>query len=101
MANHRQRYGRFAAQLAEVGIIASGTFIQLSTHCSTPNCRLHTNPPQLHSPLPPTDNQGGRQDRHTRRLTDRNDALYTEWTVNNQRIRQLHHTDMCNQRSCS
>jgi hypothetical protein len=88
LAHYRQRYHELAAQLAEIGFIVSGTVIQRSTHCGTPGCRCHADPPQLHGPYYQwTTKVAGKT--VTRRLTDREAALYIEWTANNRQIRQL------------
>ena len=88
LANYRHRYRELAAQLAKVGFIASGTVIQRSTRCGTTGCRCHADPPQLHGPYWQWTTKIASKT-VTRRLTDREAALYTEWTANNRQIRQL------------
>ena len=82
------RYRELAGQLAEVGFIATGTVVQRSTRCGTPGCRCHADPPQPHGPYWQwTTKVAGKT--VTRRLTERQAALYTEWTANNRKFRQL------------
>ena len=88
LADYRRQYRELAAQLAEVGFIATGTVIQRSTRCGTPGCRCHADPPRLHGPYYQwTTKVAGKT--VTRRLTDREAALYREWIANNRQLRQL------------
>jgi hypothetical protein len=88
LADYRQRYRELAAQLAEVGFITTGTVLQRHTRCGTPGCRCHADPPQLHGPYYQwTTKVAGKT--VTRRLTDHQAALYTEWTANNRQIRRI------------
>ena len=88
LAAYQSRYRQLAGQLAEIGFIATGTVVQRSTRCGTPGCRCHADPPQPHGPYWQwTTKVAGKT--VTRRLTERQAALYTEWTANNRQIRQL------------
>jgi hypothetical protein len=88
LANYQRRYRELAAQLAEVGFIATGTVVQRSTRCGTPGCRCHADPPHLHGPYWQwTTKVAGKT--VTRRLTERQAALYTEWVTNNRHLAQL------------
>jgi hypothetical protein len=88
LADYQRRYRELAGQLAEVGFIATGTVVQRSTRCGTPGCRCHADPPQPHGPYWQwTTKVAGKT--VTRRLTERQAALYTEWTANNRKFRQL------------
>jgi hypothetical protein len=88
LADYRQRYRELAAQLAEVGFIATGTVIQRSTRCGTPGCRCHADSPQLHGPYWQWTTKIANKT-VTRRLTDREAALYNEWTANNRQVGEL------------
>ena len=96
LADYQRRYRELAGQLAEVGFIATGTVVQRSTRCGTPGCRCHADPPQSHGPYWQwTTKVAGKT--VTRRLTERQAALYTEWTANNRKFRRADHTDARNQ----
>jgi hypothetical protein len=88
LAYYRQRYRELAAQLAQVGFITTGTVIQRSTRCGTSGCRCHADPPQLHGPYWQWTTKIANKT-VTRRLTDRQAALYTEWAANNRQLGQL------------
>ena len=88
LADYQRRYRELAGQLAEVGFIATGTVVQRSTRCGTPGCRCHADPRQPHGPYWQwTTKVAGKT--VTPRLTERQGALYTEWTANNRKFRQL------------
>lgn len=88
LANYQRQYRELAAQLAEIGFIATGTVIERSTRCGTPGCRCHADPPRLHGPYHQwTTKVAGKT--VTRRLTSQQAALYREWIDNNRRLRQL------------
>jgi hypothetical protein len=88
LADYRQRYRELAAQLSTVGFILTGTVIQRSTRCGTPGCRCHADPPQLHGPYWQWTTKIANKT-VTRRLTDREAALYNEWTANNRQLGEL------------
>ena len=50
LADYQRQYRELAAQLADIGFIATGTVIQRSTRCGTPGCGCHADPPRLHGP---------------------------------------------------
>lgn len=88
LADYQHRYRQLAAQLAEIGFIANGTVIQRSTRCGSPGCHCHAEPPRLHGPYYQwTTKVAGKT--VTRRLTEREAALYQEWIANNRQLRQL------------
>ncbi|MGH9028746.1 MAG: DUF6788 family protein, partial [Acidimicrobiales bacterium] len=47
LAEYERRYRALAGELAEIGLIASGSVTRRSTRCSTPGCHCHADPPQL------------------------------------------------------
>jgi hypothetical protein len=88
LADYQRQYRELAAQLAEIGFIATGTVIQRSTRCGTPGCGCHADPPRLHGPYYQwTTKRAGKT--VTRRLTEREAVLYQEWIANNRQLRQL------------
>jgi hypothetical protein len=88
LAACRRRCRELAAQLAGTGFVLAGTVIRRYTRCTSPGCRCRADPPRLHGPYWQwTAKTAGKT--VTRRLTDRQAALYTEWTAGNRRARQL------------
>ena len=88
LADYRRQHRKLAAQLAQIGFIATGTLIERSTRCGTPGCACHADPPRLHGPYHQwTTKIAGKT--VTRRLTDRQAAHYREWIDNNRQLRQL------------
>ncbi len=88
LADYRRQYRKLAAELAQIGFIATGTLIERSTRCGTPGCACHADPPRLHGPYHQwTTKIAGKT--VTRRLTDRQAAHYREWIDNNRQLRQL------------
>ncbi len=50
LADYEQRYRELAAQIATIGLIHSGSLTRRYTHCATPGCKCHADPPQPHGP---------------------------------------------------
>lgn len=50
LARIQARYQRHAAELAHLGFMLKGSLVQRFLTCSTPSCRCHADPPQLHGP---------------------------------------------------
>ena len=85
---YERRYRRLAAQLADIGLIASGSITRRYTRCGTPTCRCHVDPPQLHGPYWQwTAKIEGKT--VTRRLTPDQARLYKKWIVNDRQLRSL------------
>lgn len=88
LATYQRRYRELAAQLAEVGYIATGSITRRSTRCGTPSCRCHADPPQLHGPYWQwTAKVDGKT--VTRRLNDSEAKLYQQLIANNRHLRAL------------
>ena len=68
VAAYERRYRELATQLADIGLIASGSVVRRYTRCGTAGCRCHAD---------------------TRRLTEREANLYTEWIANDRQLRRL------------
>lgn len=47
---YQRRYRALAAQLADIGYMASGTLAPRSSRCGKANCACHADPPRLHGP---------------------------------------------------
>lgn len=88
LAAYERRYRELASQLAEIGLIASGSVVHRHTRCSTTGCRCHANPPQLHGPYYQwTAKVDGKT--VTRRLTEQEANLYKNWITNDRHLRTL------------
>ena len=88
LAAYERRYRELAGELAEIGLISSGSVIRRYTHCAAPGCKCNADPPQPHGPYYQwTAKVNGKT--VTKRLTDREAELYQEWIGNDRRIRAL------------
>lgn len=88
LAGYQRRYRELAAQLADIGLIAHGSITQRYTRCGSPGCRCHADPPQRHGPYWQwTAKVAGKT--VTRRLTERQAALYTDWIANDRKLRAI------------
>jgi hypothetical protein len=48
----RRRRRQLAAEIAKLGPCLPGSLVDRTTRCSSPTCRCHKDPPQLHGPYP-------------------------------------------------
>lgn len=88
LADYERRYRQLAQQLAQIGLISSGSVTRRYTRCGTAGCRCHADPPQPHGPYYQwTAKINGKT--VTRRLTDREAKLYLEWIANDRHMRRL------------
>jgi alkanesulfonate monooxygenase SsuD/methylene tetrahydromethanopterin reductase-like flavin-dependent oxidoreductase (luciferase family) len=88
LASYERRYRELAQQLADIGLISSGSVTRRYTHCATPGCRCHAEPPQLHGPYYQwTAKVNGKT--VTRRLSAEEAKLYKEWINNDRKMRRL------------
>lgn len=88
LAAYESRYRELAGQLATIGLIHSGSVTRRYTHCTSPGCKCHANPPQPHGPYYQwTAKINGKT--VTRRLNQHEAHLYQEWIANDRRLRQL------------
>jgi len=88
LANYERRYRELAAQLAEIGLISTGTVTRRYTHCATPGCKCNGDPPQPHGPYYQwTTKQNGKT--VTRRLNADEAKLYKQWIDNDRKMRRL------------
>ena len=88
LENYERRYRELAEQLACIGLISSGTVTRRFTHCATPGCRCHGDPPQPHGPYYQwTTKVNGKT--VTRRLSATEAKLYQQWIDNDRKMRRL------------
>lgn len=88
LASYERRYRELAEQLAEIGLISSGSVTRRFTHCASAGCRCHGDPPQPHGPYYQwTTKVNGKT--VTRRLNPEEAKLYKEWIANDRKMRRL------------
>ena len=88
LAAYERRYRELAGELAEIGLISSGSVIRRYTHCTAPGCKCNADPPQPHGPYYQwTVKVAGKT--VTRRLSAKEAKLYKEWIANDRRMRRL------------
>ena len=88
LADYERRYRELARQLADIGLIASGSITQRYTRCASPGCRCNADPPQRHGPYWQwTAKVNGKT--LTRRVTQPQAALYKEWIANDRKLRAI------------
>jgi hypothetical protein len=89
LADYERRYRDLAAQLADIGLISSGSITRRYTVCGTPGCKCHGDDPlQRHGPYYQwTAKENGKT--VTRRLNASEATLYGEWIANDRHMRRL------------
>jgi hypothetical protein len=88
LAEYQQRYRDLARQLADIGLIASGSITSRYTRCASPGCRCHADPPRPHGPYwQHTAKVNGKT--MTRRLTPGQARQYQEWIANDRHLRAI------------
>src|ERR1035437_8909667 len=88
LGEDRRRHRELAAQIAEIGIIASRSVTRRSTRCPSVACRCKAAPPAPHGPYWQwTAKVSGKT--VTKRLTTKEAKLYQAWVGNDCRIRAL------------
>ena len=88
LAEYERRYRQLAEQLADIGLISSGSVTRRYTRCGNQGCRCQAEPPQPHGPYYQwTAKVNGKT--VTRRLTDGEAQLYLEWIANDRKMRRL------------
>ena len=88
LAGYQRRYRELAAQLADIGLIAAGSITRRYTRCGHPGCRCQADPPQPHGPYWQWSAKVGGKT-VSRRLTERQAALYEEWIANDRKLRAI------------
>lgn len=88
LADCQRRYRELAGQLADIGLIASGSVLHRYTRCGNAGCRCHDDPPQRHGPYYQWSAKVNGKT-ITRRLTEREAALYQQWITNDRRLREV------------
>ena len=88
LAAYEARYSELAAELADIGMIHSGSVTRRYTRCGTPSCRCHDDPARRHGPYyqwtTKVDNKTV-----TRRLSEEEAKIYQQWIANDRKLRKL------------
>jgi len=88
LANCKRRYRDLAAELTEIGFIASGSVALRYNRCGKAYCACHGDPPKLHGPYwlftAKVNNKTV-----NKRLSDHEARLYQEWIANDRKARAL------------
>jgi len=88
LAAYEDRYRKLAKQLADIGLISSGSVTRRFTQCAARGCRCRADPPQPHGPYYQwTAKIKGKT--VTRRLNAGEAKLYKEWIDNDREMRRL------------
>jgi hypothetical protein len=75
-------------EITNLGFVLPGTLTHRHTRCSSPGCRCHANPPQLHGPYHSwTRKIAGKT--VTRQLTQEQAQRYAPWFENARKLRAL------------
>lgn len=85
---YERRYRRLAAELSDIGYIASGTLASRLSRCGKRNCACRADPPRLHGPYW---HFTAKVDGKTvnRRLNDQQAELYQQWIANDRQVRAV------------
>jgi hypothetical protein len=76
------------AEISKLGLVLPGSLTARHTRCSSPGCRCHADPPQLHGPYHSwTRKIAGKT--VTRQLTTEQAERYAPWFENARRLRTL------------
>lgn len=88
LESYESRYRELAAELAEIGLISSGSLTRRYTRCTSPGCKCRADPPHPHGPYwQLTRKINGKTT--TRRLSPSEAALYQDWIDNDRHMRRI------------
>lgn len=88
LARLRRRYRTLAAQIRDLGFIATGSVVERFTVCTAAGCRCHADPPQRHGPyFQHTRKVAGKT--VTVRLTAEQAQRYREHIANRRRLDEI------------
>ena len=88
LVDAERRYWELTRAVADVGLVQEGSLVRRYTRCANPNFRCRADPPHPHGPYWQWSAKVGGKT-VSRRLSEREVALYAEWTDNDRRLRQL------------
>jgi len=84
----RRRQRQVAAEIAKLGLCLPGSLVERTTRCSSPTCRCHKDPAQLHGPYPSWIRKVGNKT-VTRTLSAAQAERYRPLFDNTKRLRDL------------
>ncbi len=84
----RRRRRQVAAEIAKLGPCLPGSLVERTTRCSSPTCRCHKDPAQLHGPYPSWIRKVGNKT-VTRTLSATQAERYRPLFDNTKRLREL------------
>ena len=92
LERHQRTYRALAAELATelatIGFISPGSVVVRYTSCGKPGCRCQGDPPQRHGPYYQWSRAAAGKTL-SRRLDERQAALYRDWIANRRRLEQI------------
>lgn len=88
LETYERRYRALAAQLTEIGFISPGSLVVRRTSCGKRGCRCQADPPRLHGPYYQWSRAVAGKT-VSRRLDEREAALYREWITNRRRLERI------------
>lgn len=86
--SYRALAAELAAELAQIGLISTGSVVVRTTSCGKPGCRCQADPPQRHGPYYQWSRAVAGKTL-SRRLDERQADLYREWIANRRRLEQI------------
>lgn len=88
LETYERKYRALAAELAGVGFISPGSLVVRETSCGKPGCRCGADPPRRHGPYYQWSRAVAGKT-VSRRLDEREAALYREWITNRRRLEAI------------
>lgn len=88
LGTYERKYRALAAELAGLGFISPGSLVVRRTSCGKPGCRCQADPPRRHGPYYQWSRAVAGKT-VSRRLDEREAALYREWIANRRRLEAI------------
>lgn len=88
LETYERNYRALAAELAGLGFISPGSLVVRETSCGKPGCRCGADPPRRHGPYYQWSRAVAGKT-VSRRLNEREAALYREWIANRRRLEAI------------
>lgn len=88
LADLEKRYQKLLARLGDLGFILKGSVVERRVRCSSPGCRCHGDPAQLHGPYWQWSTAVGGKT-VSRRLTPDQARRYRNWIDNRRRLEEI------------
>jgi hypothetical protein len=88
LERYEDKYRSLVAELGEIGFISPGSLVSRRTACGKPGCRCQADPPERHGPYYQW-SRAVRGKTVSRRLDERQAALYREWIENRRHLERV------------